>query len=78
MNSRSWITRRSLAWVSREMFEISSKKIEPRSATSKSPFFDATAPVNAPRTWPKRLLSSRSAGRDPLLTVTNGNEARGE
>ncbi len=72
MNSFSWITRSSFAWVSIGMLPISSKKIEPLSASSNSPFLLATAPVKAPRTWPKRLLSSRSAGIEPELTVTNG------
>ena len=57
---------------------ISSKKIEPPSATSKSPFLLATAPVKAPRTWPKRFDSSRSVGIEPELTVTKGAPERGE
>ena len=48
MNSFSWITRSSFAWVSRWMLPISSKKIEPPSATSKSPRLLAIAPVKAP------------------------------
>jgi len=47
MNSFSWITRSSLACVSRLMLPISSRKIEPPSATSKSPRFVAIAPVKA-------------------------------
>ena len=78
MNSRSWITRRSFAWVSIGMLPISSRKTEPPSATSNSPRLLATAPVKAPRMWPKRLLSSRSAGIDPELTVTKGPSARRE
>ena len=72
MNSFSWITRSSLAWVSSGMLPISSKKIEPPLAISNRPFLLAMAPVKAPLTWPKRLLSSRSAGIEPELTVTNG------
>ena len=71
MNSRSWITRSSLACVSSGMLPISSKKIVPLSASSNRPFFGYTAPVNAPLTWPKRFDSSRSGGRLPELTVMN-------
>ena len=78
MNSFSWIRRSSFAWVSRLIVPISSKKIEPPSAASKSPFLFATAPVKAPRTWPKRFDSSRSVGIEPELTVTKGAPARGE
>src|SRR5947209_5980259 len=47
MNSFSWITRRSLACVSRLMLPISSRKIDPPSATSNRPRFVAMAPVLA-------------------------------
>ena len=40
MNSRSCITRSSLAWVSRGMLPISSKKSVPLSASSNRPFFE--------------------------------------
>ena len=78
MYSFSWMTRRSFAWVSRLIVPISSKKMEPPSAASKSPFLFATAPVKAPRMWPKRFDSSRSVGIEPELTVTNGAPERGE
>ena len=78
MNSRSWITRNSFAWVSTGTLPISSKKIVPLSASSKSPFLAATAPVNAPLRWPNRFDSSRSGGRLPEFTVTKGWSARGE
>ena len=53
------------------------QKIEPPSATSKSPFLLATAPVNDPRTWPKG--STRGVRRiEPEFTVTNGAPTRGE
>ena len=78
MNSRSWITRSSLACVSSGMLPISSKKIVPLSASSNRPFFGYTAPVNAPLTWPKRFDSSRSGGRLPELTVMNALSARAE
>ncbi len=60
------------------MLPISSKKIEPPEAASNSPFLLATAPVKAPLTWPNRLLSSRSGGIEPELTVTKGPSARRE
>jgi hypothetical protein len=78
MNSRSWITRSSLAWVSTGMLPISSKKIEPPAATSNRPFLFEMAPVKEPLTWPKRFDSSRSAGIEPELTVTKGPSARRE
>ena len=42
----------------------------PRSATSKSPFFDAMALVKAPLTCPNNVLSSRSEGMEPAFTGT--------
>ena len=53
------------------MLPISSKKMLPLSARSKSPFFGYTAPVNAPLTCPNSVDSSRSGGRLPESTVTN-------
>ena len=78
MNSRSWITRSSFACVSSGTIPISSKKMLPRSASSNSPFFGATAPVNAPFTWPNRFDSNRSGGRLPELTVMKGRSLRSE
>ena len=78
MNSFSWITRRSLACVSRLMLPISSRKIEPPSATSKRPRFVAIAPVKAPFMWPKSDDSRSSGGSDPEFTVTKAFRARGE
>ncbi len=57
---------------------ISSKKIVPPSAALKSPFLSATAPVNEPRTCPKRFDSRRSGGSAPEWTVTNGPAERGD
>ena len=39
-------------------------------------FFDATALVNAPLTWPKSCDSSRSTGIDPVFTGMNALSAR--
>src|SRR3989441_8759702 len=60
------------------MVLISSKKMVPWSATSNRPFFEATAPVNAPLTWPNSWDSSRSTGIEPVLTGTKGLSARVE
>ena len=44
----------------------------PRSAASKAPFRVLTAPVNAPRSWPKSSLSTRLSGSAAQLMATNG------
>ena len=53
------------------MSPISSRKIVPPSATSNLPRRSATAPVKAPRTWPKSSLSISSSGIAAQLTSTN-------
>ena len=55
----------NFACVSMVIVPISSRKSVPPSATSKRPFLDATALVNAPLTWPKSVDSRRSGGVDP-------------
>ena len=50
----------------------------PPSAAWNLPCLFATAPVNAPFTWPNSSLSSRFSGIAPQLIVTNGLPARGE
>ena len=59
------------------MLPISSRKIEPPSATSNKPRLVAMAPVNAPFMCPNSDDSSSSGGSDPELTVTNALRARG-
>ncbi len=54
------------------MVAISSRKSVPPLATSKRPFFEATAEVNAPFTWPKSVDSSSSDGMAPVLMGTKG------
>ena len=49
---------------------ISSRKIVPPSATSKSPFLSAWAPVKAPRLWPNSSLSSSVSGSAPQFCAT--------
>ncbi len=56
---------------------ISSRKRVPWSASWKSPFFSRTAPVKAPRSWPKSSLSSRFSGIAPQLTDRKRRAARG-
>ena len=47
-------------------------------ASSNSPRWSPTAPVKAPRTWPKSSDSSSASGIAAQLTATNGWPARGE
>jgi hypothetical protein len=54
------------------MSAISSRKIVPPCASSNLPRRSATAPVNAPATWPNSSLSISSSGIAAQLTSTNG------
>ena len=54
------------------MVPISSRKIEPPSASAKRPFLFAVAPVKAPRTWPKSSDSSSVSGIAAQLTLMRG------
>jgi len=56
--------------VSMPMVAISSMKSVPPLATSKRPFLEAMAEVNAPLTWPKSVDSSSSLGMAPVLMGT--------
>ncbi len=58
------------------MSPISSRNSVPLSASRKLPARSATAPVNAPRTWPNNWLSSSSPGIAAQFTATNGLAAR--
>ena len=73
------MTRRSLAWVSSPIEEISSKKMVPVSAASNKPCFSLTAPVKAPLTWPKRWLSRghELLARPALALDEDGRARRG-
>jgi hypothetical protein len=57
---------------------ISSRKSVPPWACSNRPRRRATAPVNAPFSWPNSSLSKRPALRAALVTFTNGPPARSE
>ena len=50
----------------------------PPSAISTRPFFVVSAPVNAPRMWPKSSDSSSVSGSAPQLRATNGRSRRSE
>ncbi len=54
----------------------SSRKSVPPSASSKRPSLRRTAPVNAPRSWPKSSDSSRPSGMAAQETVTKGPSRR--
>ena len=69
--SPSWSTRRSFGWRSSGSSPISSRKSVPPFASSKRPIFRPTAPVNAPRSWPKRSLSMSDAGMAAQFTLTS-------
>ena len=55
---------------------ISSRKIVPPSASSKRPCRIATAPVNAPFSWPNSSLSTSVGGSAAQLTRTSGRACR--
>ena len=56
---------------------ISSRNSVPRCAISNLPGLRATAPVNAPFSWPKSSVSSSVSGIAAQLIATNGASARG-
>src|SRR6478736_288288 len=70
-------TRSSLTCMGRLMSPISSRNSVPPSASSNRPLRVATAPVNAPFSWPNSSLSSRSAGMAPQFTAMKGRLRRG-
>ena len=59
------------------MSPISSRNSVPPAASRKRPLRVCTAPVNAPRSWPKSSLSSSSRGMAAVLMATKGPSARG-
>ena len=71
-------TRSILTCMLSGMSPISSRNSVPPWARSKRPTVDATAPVNAPRSWPNNSLSSNSPGMAPQLTGTKGLPSRPE
>ena len=77
-NSRSCSTRSSFTCMVRLMSPISSRNRVPPVGELEAALAVLTAPVKAPRSWPKSSLSSSSAGMAPQLTGTNGRPARGD
>ena len=69
-------TRNNLACIDNGNSPISSRKMVPPSATSKSPVRAVSAPVNAPRQCPNNSLSIRFSGSAPQFTATIGCSAR--
>ena len=59
------------------MVPTSSRKSVPLSACSMRPWREPTAPVNAPRTWPKSSASSSVSGMAPQLMATKRCARRG-
>ena len=78
VTSPSCSTRSSFACMTRLMSPISSRKSVPPSALSNVPRRSATAPVNAPFTWPNISLSMSSAGTAAQFICTKGRSRRGE
>ena len=76
-SSPSWITRSSLACARNDSSPTSSSSSVPECASSNTPTRSATAPVNAPRAWPKSSDSTRSSGSAAQLSVQNGRSRRG-
>ena len=76
---RNWSssTRSTFVWASSGMSPTSSRNSVPPSACSNLPFCRSTAPVNAPFSWPKSVLSISSRGIAPQFTATKGPCARG-
>jgi len=56
---------------------ISSRKTVPPAAASNTPRRDDTAPVKAPRSWPKSSLSRSCGGMAPQSTTRKGLSRRG-
>src|SRR5207249_12083529 len=57
--------------------QTSSRKSVPPSAARKTPSWSATAPVKAPRRWPKSWLSRSVSDSPAQLIATNGPSASG-
>ena len=75
--SRSWSARSSFAWKGPEVSPPSSRKRVPPWASSKSPVRSRSAPVKAPRAWPKSSLSSSVSGKAAQLIATKALPRRG-
>ncbi len=69
--SPSWMTRSSFAWPRGESSPISSRNSVPPSVSSNSPARSVSAPVKAPRVWPKSSASRSSSANAAQLTAQN-------
>jgi len=76
-NSRVSRTRRSFAWTPGASSPTSSRKSVPPSASSSFPGFETTAPVNAPRSWPKELALEKVLAERRAVDRDEGRPARG-
>ena len=76
--TRSWIARSNLDCSRTSISEISSSSSVPPLASSNLPIRRATAPVNAPFSWPNSSDSKRCSGIAAQLIETNGRLARAE
>jgi hypothetical protein len=74
--SPSWSARSSFTCSDIGNSPTSSRKSVPPFASSNSPGFSSTAPLKAPRTWPKSSLSMSSAGSAPQFTATKTRDPR--
>ena len=76
-HSRSCSTRSSFAWIGGVTSETSSRNSVPPSAISKRPVRVRTAPVKAPRSWPKSSDSITPSESAAQLSLTNARSLRG-
>ena len=77
-NSFCSSTRRSLVWMAGGISPISSRKMVPWWASSKSPRRESMAPVKAPFSWPKSSLSSTVGESAATFTAMKALCRRGE
>ncbi len=76
--TRSWIARSNFDCSRTSISEISSSSSVPPVASSNFPIRRATAPVNAPFSWPNSSDSRRCSGIAAQLMLMNGFLARAE
>jgi len=74
----SWRILSRRTWAAKGSSPSSSKSRVPPWARSNQPWRVSTAPVKAPRSWPKSCESMSSLGMAPQLTRMNGPALRGE
>ena len=77
-NSRSCSTRRNFACADGLISPTSSRNSTPPEASSICPGLVCSAPVNAPRSWPKSSDSRSGSGSAAQFTATNGPRLRAD